>query len=281
MEMINMFIDTHTHMDHKRFDSERNSILQLTKECGITKLINPAIDYESNYSMRSKLDSYDWIYYGVGLHPNCVGTEAANDEEWERGLKLLATTDNERVVAVGETGLDFHRLRFDTDDFDEEGVIKIKRQYKWFRNQLDLSANRELPLILHIRDAHKEAIMILKEYEDKLLSDVKGVVHCFTGNYEDALEYINMGYMIGIGGVLTYSQNEELRKIVKRIPLESIVLETDSPYVMPERTPAFKGKRNMPNTIPYIAGIVAELKGISVEEVEQVTTENAKRLFKL
>lgn len=300
-----MFIDTHSHMDHKRFDSGRKSVLQIAKDCGIGTIINPAIDYESNYSMRNKLDDYDWIYYGVGIHPNCVGTEDVNDADWEAGLLKLADIDNKKVVAIGETGLDFHRLtRNELGELDEEGVINIGRQYKWFREQLKLSSMTGLPLILHIRnaseerirelksiddskklehiDAHKEAISILKEFQENLLPDIKGVVHCFASDdYEDAIAYINMGYMLGIGGAVTFSQNEGLKKIVKKVPMESIVLETDSPFMLPEGNTDFAGKRNMPITIPYIAGIVAELKGITVEEVENITTENARKLFRL
>lgn len=297
-----MFIDTHTHMDHRRFDSDKKSIIQNAKDSGIGIFVNPAIGYETNGTMRQMLDGYDWIYYGVGIHPNRLGIDDTNDEEWETGLIQYATRENKKVVAIGETGLDFHRLtRKDTGEIDESSVNTLNRQYQWFRKQIQLASMVQLPLILHIRnaneqllretmkldkdrtvdhiDAHKEAIKILKEYQEDLLPDVKGVVHCFAStDFEDAKEYIEMGYMLGIGGVVTYSENTKQRELVGRIPLTSIVLETDSPYVMPW---GLEGKRNTPLNIPYIAKAVAEIKGIDVSEVEEATTQNAKRLFGL
>ena len=297
-----MYIDTHTHMDHRRFDSDRKSTIQTAKDSGIGILVNPAIEYETNYRMRQMLDGYDWIYYGVGIHPNRVGADDTNDEEWEAGLMELAVRDNAKVVAIGETGLDFHRLnRNSAGEIDESGVIALSRQYKWFRRQIQLASMARLPLILHIRnanesllcesmhldkdtkwnhiDAHKEAIKILKEYQEDLQLDVKGVVHCYSSSdFAVAKEYIDMGYMLGIGGTATYSGNGKLREILKKIPLTSIVLETDSPYVMPE---GLAGKRNTPLNIPYIAKNLAEIKEIDVTEVEEITTQNARRLFGL
>lgn len=297
-----MYIDTHTHMDHRRFDSDRKSMIQTAKNSGIGILVNPAIEYETNYTMRQMLDGYDWIYYGVGIHPNRVGEDDKNDEEWEAGLMELAVRDNAKVVAIGETGLDFHRLnRNSAGEIDESGVIALSRQYKWFRRQIQLASMAKLPLILHIRnanesllcesmhldkdtkwnhiDAHKEAIKILKEYQEDLQLDVKGVVHCYSSSdFAVAKEYIDMGYMLGIGGTATYSGNGKLREILKKIPLTSIVLETDSPYVMPE---GLAGKRNTPLNIPYIAKNLAEIKEIDVTEVEEITTQNARRLFGL
>ena len=277
-----MFIDTHTHMDHRRFDSDRNAILNIARNSGIEVMINPSIDFETNYTMEKKLDAYDWIFYGVGIHPNRVGTHDIRDEVWESGLLKLAAKDNRKVVAIGETGLDFHRLsRNCFGQLDENGIVSLSRQYKWFRKQIQLASMLNLPLILHIRnaneenirsennnvsgseidyiDAHKEAIKILSDQDDLKL-EIKGVVH------------------LGIGGSVTFSQNEGLREIVRIIPIDSIVLETDCPYVMPE---GLAGKRNTPINIPYIARTIADLKGMDVNDVERITTDNAKRLFRL
>lgn len=297
-----MFIDTHTHMDHRRFDSERNAILNVARDSGIKVMINPAIDFETNYTMREKLDTYDWIFYGVGIHPNRLGLGDNMDEEWESELLKLVTKDNPKVVAIGETGLDFHRLsRNSIGELDENGIVSLSRQYKWFRKQIQLASLVNLPLILHVRnaneenvravnevapdrkidyiDAHKEAIKVLNEYRNDFSLDVKGVVHCFNSTHiDDTKMYISMGYMLGIGGAITYEQNEGLRNIVRVIPMDSIVLETDSPYVMPEGVP---GKRNTPINIPYIARTIADLKGMDVNDVERITTDNAKRLFRL
>ncbi len=298
-----MFIDTHAHMDHVRFSSNRKEILQDTKNLGVEKIINPAIDYETNETMENVLKSYDWIYYAKGIHPNTVGVDDSADEAWQAGLiHMLSNNPDKRTVAIGETGIDFHRLtRSSQGGLDEEGAITLRRQYKWFRKQMELAGAYELPLVLHIRnanvnyirktkgmsedacleyvDAHKAAMKVLAEFQDVLSLAEKGVVHCFTSNeIEDAKQYIQMGYLIGIGGAVTYEENEGLREIVKEIPLDRILLETDSPYVMPVGLP---GKRNTPLNIPYIAKYVAELKGLQVEEVEEVTTQNAIRLFKL
>lgn len=304
------YIDTHTHMDHRRFDSNRKSIIELSHDSGIEFMVNPAIGFETNYSMRKQLDKYNFIKYAVGIHPNSVGEDENMDAEWDTGLlKLLAGSDkSSKTVAIGETGLDFHRLTRDINgELDEGGVLKLSRQYSWFRKQIKLASMLKLPMILHIRgadvetirkghklddsvliehaDAHKEAIKILKEFDDNLITGIKGVAHCFTSKkLSDAEEYIKMGYMLGIGGAFTYPKNDELKEIIRQVPLEYIVLETDSPFVLPVDMPeneACPGKRNTPLSIPYIASRLAELKGISVDEVTEVTTENAKRLFRI
>ena len=304
------YIDSHTHMDHKRFDSNRKSIIELSHDSGIEFMVNSAIGFETNYSMQKQLDKYDFIKYSVGIHPNYVGVDENMDTEWEAGLlRLLAGSDKSaKTVAIGETGLDFHRLTRDANgELDEVGVIKLSRQYTWFRKQTMLAGMLKLPMILHIRsadsksirkvnnrddsvmiehvDAHKEAIKILKEFDESLMVGIKGVVHCFTSEkMSDAEEYIRMGYMLGIGGAFTYSENVELKDIIQQVPLEYIVLETDSPFVLPadiQESEAYLGKRNTPLSIPYIAERLAALKGISVDEVAAVTTENAKRLFRI
>lgn len=309
-----MYIDTHAHMDLKRFDADRRRLLQAIRNLEIEYLVNPAISYESNFEMIEKFSDYDWIMYAFGIHPNCVGNDEAYDEEWYKGIKkLLSESCNystgvkeknyqRKVIAIGETGLDFHRISRDKDgNPDEIGMVNLNRQYKWFRRQIELSKLFDLPLILHIRDAdeqkirtannisdehdvgyvraHKEAIMILKEYKSICGNKEMGVVHCFmSDDYNDALEYMHMGYYLGIGGAVTYSENIKLKEIVRKVPLENIVLETDSPYIIPESVP---GKRNTPLNIPIIAKAIADLKEISVEEVAEITTDNAKRLFVL
>lgn len=308
--MMNTYIDTHTHMDHKRFDSNRKEVIELAHASGIELMVNPAIGFETNDGMRAILDKYDFIKYAVGIHPNCVGTDEEADAKWDTGLIGLLSGSNESLknVAIGETGLDFYRLtRDERGGLDEQGILTLSRQYSWFRKQLQLAGMLKLPVILHIRnaaaaairqtyglneniaveyvDAHKEAIKILKEFNENLLHDNKGVVHCFTSDRpEDAKEYIRMGYMLGIGGAFTYPENKGLKEIVREIPLEKIVLETDSPFVLPVGVPeneAYPGRRNTPINIPFIAEHLAELKGISVDEVAAVTTENAKKLFRI
>lgn len=308
--MMKTYIDSHTHMNHKRFDMNRNRIIELSHDSGIELMINPAIGFETNYEMKKTLDQYDYIKYAVGIHPGCVGIDENVDEEWDAGLlKLLIGSDKSpKTVAIGETGLDFHKFTRDANgELDEDGIINLGRQYTWFRKQLQLAGMMKLPLILHVRNgdadairranalsddiviehvnAHKEAIKILKEFDQYLLPENKGVVHCFTSEYtEDAEEYIRMGYMLGIGGAFTHPDKKETKEIVRQVPLERIVLETDSPFVLPANMPESEeihGKNNTPMSIPYIAEKLAELKGISVDEVAAITTENVKRLFRI
>lgn len=304
------YIDSHTHMDHKRFDSNRKGIIELSHNSGIELMINAAIDFESNFNMRKSLDKYDYIKYAVGIHPNCVGTDDNVDAEWDSGLlKLLAGSDKSaKTVAVGETGLDYHRASRDEDgDLTEDGIITLSRQFIWFRKQLKLASMLKIPLILHVRnakpekiceelnlepgtsidhtDAHREVLTILREFNENLSLETKGVVHCFSSDkLSDAKEYIELGFMLGVGGSLTHPENEKLREIIRQVPLENIVLETDSPYLLPTGIPeenAIAGKRNTSLSIPFIAEYLADLKGVSVDEVATITTANAKKLFRI
>lgn len=294
-----MFVDTHTHLDHPKFDSSRGDVIAKARECGVECFVNASIRPDSCKTMDAKLKKFENIYYAMGIHPNYVGSSETDDETWEKDL-LNATLGNERVVAIGETGLDYSRLgRTDSGKLCDSGIVTILRQFRWFRRHMQLAVITQKPLILHIRsvnaeqfrqkrglmanapimfdDAHKDALVVLREYQSELRSEEKGVVHCYTSpKLEHALEYIEMGYLIGLGGAITFEQSEGLREVVKAIPLDKILLETDSPYVLPV---GIEGGNNTPASIPFIAEKVAELKGITVEEVEQVTTANAKRLF--
>jgi TatD DNase family protein len=285
-----MFIDTHAHIDHKRFDKDRNAILQASKAAGIGCIVNPSMGFETNFTMQQKLNEYDWIYYAVGIHPNSIRTDSNMDKEWEAGLNQLLRTGN-KIVAIGETGIDFERVPKNESGELEMGFITIRLQYEWLKRHVILASKYNRPLILHVRNcgdrkdmskpfynAHKLVIETLEAYDEEIALDVKGVVHCFVSDkYEDAKAYIDRGYMIGIGGAITYKENAELREIVKKIPLESIVLETDAPYVRPY---GLNGN-NSPVNIPYIAEVVADIKGIPAEMVEEQTTLNAKKLFRL
>lgn len=272
-----MYIDSHAHYDMKVFNRDRGELLSRLQNNGIEVVINAATKYESNFTMQEKLDAYDWVYYSAGIHPNHVGVADNMDAIWEKGLQSVCANKN-KIVAVGETGLDFYRLnRNETGELDEESVLKVKRQYKWFRKQIELAICKELPLILHVRDAHQEAIDIIKEYVEDLPRQNAGVIHCFNGDLESALKYIDMGFYLGIGGLVTDIENQTLRNVVEKIPLSSIVLETDAPYVTPADV---EEKRNSSLNIPIIAKEIAEIIGVSVEIVERTTTNNAKELFK-
>ena len=271
-----MYIDTHAHYDMKIFNKDREQLLEMLQNNHVEMVINAATRYESNFTMQEKLAAYDWIHYSAGIHPNHVGITDDVDEIWEKGLRHILSNSN-KIVAIGETGLDFYRLtRTENNELDEISALKLERQYKWFRKQIELAICKQLPLILHVRDAHLEAIAVLKEYEEDLPSQNIGVVHCFNGDLESAYRYIDMGFYLGIGGLITDIKNQTLRNVVEEIPLSKIVLETDAPYVTPAGA---EEKRNSSLNLPIIAQEISRLKDISVEEVENTTTGNAGNLF--
>ncbi len=256
-------IDSHAHYDYTKFDGDRDKILKECKSAGIDIVINPAITMESNEDMRKKLEKYDWIYYGVGLHPkhlvegdceiNSIGYDVLN-----------RCADGKNVIAIGETGLDYSSQPSD---------IQKRQQESWFRSLIDLGNRKKLPLILHIRDAHEEAIRILREYS----LEQSGVVHCFHSDLKTARIYVEeLGLYLGIGGKVTYLEEEALRETVMHIPLERILLETDAPFVRPKDC---LGKRNTSLNLPTIVKTIAQLKEISEQEVIEITSKNVKDLF--
>ncbi len=269
-----MYIDSHAHYDLKCFNKDRHELLTKMHESGLEYIINPAIGYDSNNHMMEKLALYDWIYYAIGIHPNTVGIDDSVDEKWMEHLTELA--NHKKVVAIGETGLDYHRLTSDeTGCLDWDFTKKIHRQKQWFHRLIKLALSTDLPLILHIRDAHADAFEIMQQYE--FPSENAGVVHCFCGDPDIAARYIDMGFYLGIGGRITQDE-PEIKAAVRNVPLSSIVLETDAPYVMPEGA---TGKRNTSDNIPMIAEAISRIKNISVEEVFYITNNNSKKLFGL
>lgn len=255
-----MIFDTHAHYDHKRFNSTRNVLLNQIFDCGITKIINPAISYESNFSMREKLKDYPFIKFAVGIHPNKVSLNDNNIQELQKEDTLRKLSLESRTVAIGETGLDYYY----TTDFKEKQIF-------WFRKHIDIAKNNSLPLILHIREATQDSINILREYS----FEKTGVVHCFNEDYKIAKYYLDMGFLLGIGGSITYPEMKNLRDVVKYIPLESILLETDAPFVKPL---GWNGKNNS-LSLSLIIKTIAEVRGISREKIENQTFENATKLF--
>lgn len=264
-----MFIDSHCHYDQKQFDTNRFELLADIKLCGVGKIITPAIELESNITMYEKLDitglskeNLPEIYYTAGIHPTRTWRNGSvSEKEWENVLRNAV--QNDYVIAIGETGLDYHH------QMDESMFAK---QYFWFHKQLEIAQEFKLPLVLHIRQADTDAIEVLKQYPLK----EGGVVHCFNGDIDTAEKYIELGLYLGIGGAVTWKEYFELRNTVKNIPLDRIILETDAPYVKPEWCIE---KWNTSLNIPRIAIDIAELKNISAEEVESVTTANAEKLF--
>lgn len=251
-----MIFDSHAHYDSQQFDEDRDELLNSMQENGIGTIVNSAADWDSVTEVVELAEKYSFVYAAVGLHPDEVG-----DLDEERFAYLKAQCQKEKVVAVGEIGLDYY---WDNESHDV--------QKKWFIRQLELARELDLPVIIHSRDAAADTFEIMQKYAQGL----RGVIHCFSYSKELAEEYVKMGFYIGIGGVVTFKNGKKLKEIATIIPLERILLETDCPYLAPE---PHRGRRNSSLYIPYIAQEIADLRGITYEEVVAQTERNGKKLF--
>ena len=248
--------ESHAHYDSHQFDEDRHELLETMEEQGIGTIVNCAADWDSITEVVELAETYSRIYAALGLHPDAVGSF---DEE--RFAFFREQCRKEKVVAVGEIGLDYY--------WDNESH---ENQKKWFVRQLDLARELGLPVIIHSRDAAEDTLQIMKEHAQGL----RGVIHCFSYSKEMAEIYVKMGFHIGIGGVVTFKNGKKLKEVAEAIPLERILLETDCPYLAPE---PFRGKRNSSLYLPYVARAIAEIKGITYEEVVLQTEKNGKELF--
>lgn len=253
-----MIFDSHAHYDSSQFNEDREQLLNSMQEKGIGTIVNSGADWDSVTEVVELAQKYPHVYAAVGMHPDEVG-----DLNEERFQFLKSQCQKEKVVAVGEIGLDYY---WDNESHDV--------QKKWFIRQLELARELDLPVIIHSRDAAADTLEMMKEYGKGL----RGVIHCFSYSKEMALEYVKMGFHIGVGGVVTFKNSKKLKEVVEAIPLERILLETDCPYLAP--TP-FRGKRNSSLYIPYIAEEIANLKGVTYEEVVAQTEQNGKILFNI
>ena len=253
-----MIFDSHAHYDSEQFNEDRNELLLSMEENGVGTIVNSAANWDSVTEVVELAHKYPFVYAAVGMHPDEVGD--LNDERFEY---LKSQCQKDKVVAVGEIGLDYY---WDNESHDV--------QKKWFIKQLELARELDLPVIIHSRDAAADTLEIMKEYGQGL----RGVIHCFSYSIELAREYVKMGYYIGIGGVVTFKNGRKLKEIAAEIPLERILLETDCPYLAPV---PFRGKRNCSAYISYVAQEIANLKGISYEEVVVQTEKNGKELFQI
>ena len=253
-----MIFDSHAHYDSSQFDVDRDELITEISENGIGTIVNVGAAWAALPITLELAEKYPFIYAALGLHPNDV--EDLDEEKMEQ-LKQMCQQD--RVVAVGEIGLDYY--------WDN---VPCDVQKKWFIRQLDLAQELDLPVIIHSRDAAEDTLNIMKRYEGKL----RGVIHCFSYSKEMAREYVKMGFYIGIGGVVTFKNGKKIKAVVSEIPLDRILLETDCPYLAPE---PYRGKRNSSLYLPEIAQTIADIKGITYEEVVDKTRENAKTLFQI
>ena len=254
-----MIFETHAHYDDEKFDEDRDALLSSMKENGIGRIINVSANLESLENTRKLMEQYPFIYGAFGLHPDEVGDLNEDVMERMRGLCRL-----EKAVAVGEIGLDYY--------WDKEN--HEKQQY-WFRRQIALAREEKLPMIIHSREAAADTLRVMKEEKSE---EIGGVIHCFSYSAEMAEEYLKMGFYLGIGGVVTFKNAKKIKEVVQIAPMERILLETDSPYLAPV---PYRGKRNSSLYLPYVVREIAEIKGISEEEVIEMTEKNAVRLFQV
>ena len=253
-----MLFDTHAHMDDHSFDADRRELLESLPGAGISLLMNPGCSYESSRNAIALAEQYDYIYAAVGSHPD-VADEV--DEALIEQYRELATR-HRKIKAIGEIGLDYHY-----EDIPRE------IQQRAFRMQMALAQELGLPVIVNAREAHEDGLRIVDEFPT-----VKGVFHCYSGSAEMAKELIKRGWYIGFTGVLTFKNARKAIEVASAIPMDRIVIETDCPYMAPV---PFRGKRNDPGKVFYMAEKLAQLRGISTEEAARITLENGKRLYRM
>ncbi len=251
--------DTHAHLDFPRFDKDRDEVIKRAQNKDVKTIVNIGSNMTSSRNSVELSRRYENIYAVIGIHPHDADTFKLNVSK-----KLNKLADNDKVVAIGEIGLDFH--------YDNSPREKQKQS---FRAQLRLAKKLNLPVVIHTRDADQETLNILKDEKAK---DIGGIMHCFASDKKMAKEILDLGFYIAFGGLITFKNLSDLREVVKEVPLDRLLIETDSPYLTPE---PHRGKRNEPAYVKFVAEKIAEIKGISVEEVAKVTTENAKKVYNI
>ena len=251
-----MLFDTHAHMDDHAFDEDRSQLLGALPEQGLELVMNPGCSLESSRNAARLAQRYDYIYAAAGSHPDVA--DEVNEEVLEEYRRLCR--ENPRIKAIGEIGLDYHY-----EDIPREIQLKA------FRAQMALAKELGLPVIVHEREAHEDGMKVVEEFPE-----VTGVFHCYSGSAEMAKWLADRGWYIGFTGVLTFKNARKAVETAAILPLDRIVLETDCPYMSPE---PFRGKRNDPTRLYRMAEKLAQIRGLTVEEIHAVTMENGKRLY--
>ena len=255
-----MIFDTHAHYDDERFLPDREAVLRGLKDRNVGAVVNIGTDLKTSRYSIELCKRYDFMYTTIGVHPHEVKDMREEDLEY-----LLMMASYPKVVGIGEIGLDYHY------DFSPRPAQRL-----WFRSQLELAKQLQLPVSIHSREAAQETFDILMESGIGGVSG--GVIHAYSGSAQMAAEYVKAGFFIGIGGVLTFKNGKKLVEVAEQIGLEHIVLETDAPYLTPE---PYRGRRNDSAMLSYVAERLAAIKGLPVQEIERVTWQNACRLWKL
>jgi TatD DNase family protein len=253
-----MTIDSHAHLEMDAFNDDRDAVIERAKEAGITGIITIGVTLADSEKGLDIAGMYDIVYASVGVHPHEV-----KDIEVDACDRLTILARRKKVVAIGEIGLDFYYNHSPKD-----------LQFRHFADQLDLAMELDLPVIIHDREAHAETLQFLEYRKGHL----RGVLHCFSGDLAMAKKCVDLGFSISIAGPITYKNSEQLRKVAEEMPLETLLIETDAPYLAPR---PWRGKRNEPAYVVETARRVAEVRGIAKTEVEIATEMNARRLFRL
>lgn len=254
-----MIFDTHAHYDDKQFDQDREELLASMKDNGIGTIVDVGSNMETSAWIVEAVKRYPMMYGAVGVHPS--DTADLTDADMDTLKKYTAM---DKILAIGEIGLDYYW------DEPERDIQK-----KWFEAQIELAREVKLPIIIHSRDAAKDTYDIMKALHTE---DIGGVVHCFSYSKEMARQFLDMGFYIGIGGVVTFKNAKTLKEVAAYAPLDRIVLETDCPYLSPEPN---RGKRNSSLNLNYVAEALSQIKGVDKEELIAVTEENARRLYRM
>lgn len=252
-----MLFDSHAHLDSSKFDDDREMVINRAASNGVELIMNPGADLESSINAVKLSEEYDFIYAAVGVHPHDADTM---DENMLEVIKSLALKD--KVKAIGEIGLDY---------FYDNSPRDIQKH--WFKRQLELAKELKLPVIIHDRDANQDVFDILREVNS---FETGVLLHCYSGSAELARQYVKLGAYISIAGPVTYKNARKTVEVVESIPLDRILIETDSPYLTPMPN---RGKRNEPMYVRFVCEKIAQIKNLSYEEVEKATNDNARRYF--
>lgn len=254
-----MLTDTHAHLDAVQFDEDRAETIERARANGVTRIVNVGFNRQTIPSSLKLAETYDWIYSTVGWHPQDAKDMREEDIVW-----LEQLCNHEKVVAIGEIGLDYY---WDTSPKDVQERV--------FREQIRMARKVGLPIVIHNRDAHQDIVRVLREEN---AAEVGGIMHCFSGSWETAKQCLEMNFYISFGGPITFKNAKQPKEVLAKVPIDRLLIETDAPYLTPH---PYRGKRNESAYVRLVAEAAAEIKGISLEKIAQITTENATNLLHL
>lgn len=257
-----MYFDTHAHYDDEKFDQDRYDVIQEVHNDGVDTIVNVGASIDTSVASINLANRYDYVYAAVGVHPSEI---MDLDDSYIDVLEGLIQKNRDRVVAVGEIGLDYY--------YDDAPPKELQR--KFFVEQIDIARRMKLPIIIHDRDAHQDTLDVIREEN---VGDIGGIVHCFSGSKEMAKEVLEQGLYIAIGGVVTFKNAKKLVEVVSIVPEDRLLIETDLPYLAPE---PLRGSRNTSANLKYIVQRIASIRGDTPENIAKMTSANAKRVYRI